>query len=192
MKSGDQPVPMSDPRQCGQIALTSSLYGELRKLAASRMAGQNAPQTLQATALLHEAWMRIGCPEQKNWNDRKHYYAAVAEAMRHILVDRARRRRAIRHGGELRRVTMRDWNWENLEDAKVRNQDKAVLVLNDALEQLTEEDGETAQLVKLYYFAGLSIDEVARETGLSRRTTERRLAFARWWLSREIRNATAA
>ena len=174
-----------------QIALTSSLYGELHKLAAICMAREYEPQTLQATALLHEAWIRVGGSSDKEWNNRKHYYSAIAEAMRYILVDRARRRQAIRHGGALHRVELQNWNWENLEDPQALVRDRILLTMNDALQQLSEEDHETAQVVKLYYFAGLSVEETAREIGLSRRTTERRLSFARGWLSGEIRDAMA-
>ena len=97
-----------------RVDLTTTLYGELHRLAMSMMAQQMNPQTLQATALLHEAWLRLGGEERNRWKDRKHYFAAVAEAMRHILVDRARRRQSKRHGGGLQRVEMDSWNWEKI------------------------------------------------------------------------------
>ena len=156
------------------------------------MAAQPGPQTLQATALLHEAWLRLGGEAQPHWNDRRHYFAAVAEAMRHILVDRARRRRRIRHGGELRRVDLDAWNWEALEPAEAAAHDDTLLVVQESLERLTRMDPEAAEVVKLHYFAGLTVPEVAETLGLSQRTAERRLAFARAWLARRIREEFAA
>ena len=95
-----------------RVDLTTTLYGQLRKLAKVRMAGEYGPQTLQATAFLHEAWLRLGGDKQTHWESRAHYYSAVAEAMRHILVDRARRRQSIRHGGDLHRVAMDSLDWK--------------------------------------------------------------------------------
>ena len=112
----------SNSPDLSRVDLTTTLYGELRKLAAARMAGQYGPQTLQATALVHEAWLRLGGDEQPEWNDRTHLFAAVAEAMRHILVDRARRRQRMRHGGGLQRVDLEAWNWEGSDRVQGRGQ----------------------------------------------------------------------
>ncbi len=156
------------------------------------MAGQNGPQTLQATALVHEAWLRLGGDEQPDWNDRTHLFAAVAEAMRHILVDRARRRQRLRHGGGLQRVDLDVWNWERLDSSKSAVHDEALLAMQVALEKLVSGDEQTANLVKLHFFAGLTVDEAAEAVELPKRTAERRLAYARAWLSREVRRGMAA
>ena len=175
-----------------RVDLTTTLYGELRKLAAARMAGQNGPQTLQATALVHEAWLRLGGDEHPDWTDRTHLFAAVAEAMRHILVDRARRRQRIRHGGGLQRVDLDAWNWERLDSSKSAVHDEALLAMHESLEKLASADPQTANLVKLHFFAGLTVYEAAEAVGVSLRTAERRLAYARAWLGREIRRGLAA
>ena len=156
------------------------------------MAQQNGPQTLQATALVHEAWLRLGGDEHPEWKNRTHLFAAVAEAMRHILVDRARRRQRIRHGGGLQRVNIDAWNWELADPAAAAANDEALLIVNDALELLVAGDPETARLVKLHFFAGLTVRETAETVGLPLRTTERRIAYARAWLGRELRRGMAA
>ena len=167
--------------------LTTTLYGKLRKLAAERMARQYDPQTLQATALLHEAWLRLGGDHQPKWDNRAHFYGAVAQAMRHILVDRARKRQFIRHGGGLQRVELNSFNWEAADPHKSDQHDKVVLVVNEALERMELDDPEIADVIKLHYFVGLSVRETAETLELSRRTTERRLAYARAWLNEEIK-----
>ena len=182
----------SGARVHDRVDLTVTLYGELRRLAMSMMARENSPQTLQATALLHEAWLRLGGTERDRWESRTHYFAAVAEAMRHILVDRARRRHCIRHGGGLQRVDMDQWNWENLNPASIQRSDRAILAVNDALEKLSAGDPETADIVKLHYFVGLSVEEVADLLKVSRRTMERRLAYARFWMGQELKEALSA
>ena len=170
------------PSGPSRVDLTTTLYGELRKLATRRMAGQYGPQTLQATALVHEAWLRLGGDEHPQWNDRNHMFAAVAETMRHILIDRARRRRRLRHGGDLQRVDMDAWNWERLAPSRARANDEVLLVMNEALEKLAATDEQTAELIKLCFFAGLPVEEIAEAMEMSKRTTERRLAYARAWL----------
>ncbi len=172
----------------GRVELTTTLYGQLRKLARERMAAQ-PQQTLQATALLHEAWLRIGGDQQPKWNNRAHFFSAVAQAMRHVLVDRARKRQSMRHGGGMRRVDLECWNWEATDPWEIDQNDKLILVVDEALDKLNTEDQETANLVKLHYFAGLSIRETAKALGLPLRTVERRLAFARTWLGYEIEQA---
>lgn len=178
-----------DPNQKEERAKTdllSAVYGELRKLAASRMAREYGPQTLQATALVHEAWIRMGGDDQPNWANKAQFFSAAAEAMRRIMVERARKRQALRHGGGQKRVEFDALNWENLDLTSVEGNDREVVGLHEALEKLAIGDPETAELVKLRYFAGLSVKESAQATGLSERTAERRIAYARAWLGREM------
>ncbi len=178
----------SDEVDSGRVELTTSLYGQLRNLATKRMATQYDPQTLQATALLHEAWLRLGGDQQPKWKSRAHFYSAVARAMRHILVDRARKRQYVRHGGGLQRVDLNSLNWEASDPWKADQHDKVVLVVNEALQRLEADDPEIADVINLHYLVGLSIPETAETLQLSRRTTERRLAFARALLSEEIKH----
>ncbi len=156
------------------------------------MAKQYGPQTIQATALVHEAWLRLGGDEQPQWDNRAHFFGAVAKAMRNILIDRARTRQRIRHGGDLKRVDLETWNWERLEPSKTQTDDKVMLALHEALEQLEVEDPETAKLAELHFFAGLTIREAAEAVNLALRTAERRLDFVRVWLGREVRRSLAA
>ena len=181
-----------DPSDPTRVDLTTTLYAELRKLARMRMAGQQGPQTLQATALLHEAWLKLGGDQHKDWNDRHHYFAAVAETMRHILVDRARRRKRLRHGGGLMRMELDPWNWERLDVDKAAANDEAMLVVNEALEQLARSDPQTAQIINLHYFAGMTLLKIAEELELSERTVRRRVAYARARLGQAIRAMNAA
>ncbi|MEZ5277789.1 MAG: ECF-type sigma factor [Opitutaceae bacterium] len=183
----------SDPHpDRSRVDLTTTLYGELRRLAAARMAGQGGLQTLQATALVHEAWLKLGGGGQPEFENRAHLCAAVAQTMRHILVDRARRRKRIRHGGGLQRVDLDAWNWEAADPATIPSRDHALLLLDEALEALAVSDPETVELVKLHYFAGLTQGEVAGALGMSERMVRRRLAWARAWLNLEIRKGQAA
>jgi len=175
----------------GHVDLTTTLYGELRKLAAARLAAQQGPLTLQATALVHEAWLRLGGDEQREWANRAHFFASVAEVMRNILIERARRRQRIRHGGQYRRV---DFSLAEREGAEklFEARDLELIALHEALEQFELIDPDTARLVKLRYFAGLTVKELAKTLELSIRTTERRLAFGRSWLGCEIQRLLAA
>jgi RNA polymerase sigma factor (TIGR02999 family) len=157
------------------------VYKELRKIAARRMAG-NAPQTLQPTALVHEAWLRMGGENPRGWESRAHFFAAAATAMRSVLVDRARRRKAARHGGGQQRV--------NVDDVEIADRvvnDDQILAVHEALEKLAVEDPKKAELVKLRYFAGLSVEESAEILGISEPTAKRWWAYARGWLGREIK-----
>ena len=156
------------------------------------MAGEYGAQTLQATALVHEAWLRLGGDEQPEWSNRTHFYGAVAEAMRRILVDRARRRQRIRHGGGLKRVDLDTWNWEGSEPSKAAARDEALLLVHEALDRLARRDPQSTELVKLRFFAGLTMQEAAEAMELSQRTARRRFAFARAWLGRELRRGLAA
>jgi RNA polymerase sigma factor (TIGR02999 family) len=157
------------------------VYAELRRLAAHKMASENPDQTLQPTALVHEAWLRLTANEQRHWNDRTHFFSAAAEAMRLILVDTARRKRTQRHGGGQHRVEMPE-----IASAVVESDDK-VLAVNEALEKFAVLDPEKAQLVKLRYFVGLTIEQAAEALGISERTAKRYWAFARAWLHEEIK-----
>jgi len=156
------------------------VYGELRKLAAAKMAREPAGQTLQPTALVHEAWLRLGGGEQPRWENRAHFFGAAAQAMRRILVDNARRKRREKHGGGLRRV-----DWENL-DVAMTADGETVLAVSEALGRLAEHDPVGAKLIELRFFAGLSNLEAARVLGLAERTAKRTWAYARAWLHKEL------
>ena len=170
--------------------LTRTVYEELRQVASLRMAQECPPLTLQATALVHEAWVRVGGDQQPAWASRRQFFAAAAEAMRRVLVDRARRRRAIRHGGGQVRVDMDAGQQEFADRIEIDSGDETIIVLHDALEDLAEGDEATAELVKLRYFAGMKVEEAAEALGISKRTAERRLSFARSWLQRKMRQLT--
>jgi RNA polymerase sigma factor (TIGR02999 family) len=161
--------------------LLSLVYKELRRVAAAKMASEASGQTLQATALVHEAWLRLTGDESRQWNDRTHFFATAAEAMRRILVDNARRKRAARHGGGQRRVDMLD-----IGSAEVESDDR-VLAVNEALEKFAALDPPKAELVKLRYFIGMTLEEAAEALGISIRTAKRHWTFARAWLHEEIK-----
>jgi RNA polymerase sigma factor (TIGR02999 family) len=146
------------------------------------MAGERPGQTLQATALVHEAWLRLGGDRQVAWQNRAHFFSAAAEAMRRILIDNARRKRARRHGGEAERV---DLDLDSLGLADGMN-DGELLALHEALDNLAAQDSVKAELVKLRFFAGLTLPEAARALDLSEATAKRYWAYARAWLYREI------
>jgi RNA polymerase sigma factor (TIGR02999 family) len=158
------------------------VYEELRRLAAHRMAQERPGQTLQATALVHEAWLRIGGGAASDWENRRHFFAAAAEAMRRILIDNARRKRAIRHGGGLQRTEL-DAEVLPIENAMPEDE---MLAVNEALVALAAHDARKAELVKLRYFVGLTLEEAASALDLSLRTAKRDWAYARAWLFREI------
>ena len=171
-----------DPKAAEE--LLPLVYEELRKLAASKMAQEKPGQTLQATALVHEAWLRlVGSEEQKAWNSRGHFFGAAAEAMRRILVDRARQKARIRHGGELERVDL-----EHVTIATQDNED-TVLAIHDALEKLALESPQKAEIVKLRYFTGLEHGEIAEALGISEPTVRRHWAYARSWLYAELKTS---
>jgi RNA polymerase sigma factor (TIGR02999 family) len=156
------------------------VYDELRKLAAQKMARESPGQTLQATALVHEAWLRLGGDQQPTWENRAHFFAAAAEAMRRILIDRARRRHAVRHGAEVRRVSLQDL------ELAAEADDEQLLAVHEALDRLAARDAVKAELVKLRFFAGLTMPQAARVLGFSEATAKRHWAYARAWLYREI------
>jgi len=152
------------------------VYGELRKLAAHKMAGESAYQTLQPTALVHEAWLRLVGSEQQSWQNRGHFFAAAAEAMRRILIENARRKRAVRHGGNQQRVDI-----DEVEIAANAKEDE-LLAINEALERFTAHDKQKAELVKLRYFVGMTNEEAAEILGISVPTAKRWWTYARAWL----------
>jgi RNA polymerase sigma factor (TIGR02999 family) len=159
------------------------VYHELRQMAARRMAPGSADHTLQPTALVHEAWLRMGGDQMGGaWRSRGHFFAVAATAMRSILVDRARRRLAARHGGGQQRVDFND-----LQIASDAADDDQILAVHEALEKFAAEDARKAELVKLRYFGGLSIEEAAETLGVSEPTAKRWWAYARGWLGREIK-----
>lgn len=156
------------------------VYEELRRLAASKMAQEAPGQTLQPTALVHEAWLRLGGHENQAWNGRPHFFGAAAEAMRRILIDNARRKRALRHGGGQQRMDVHEV------EIAVGVMDDELLAVNEALERFAAQDKQKAELVKLRYFTGLTIDEAAEILGVSAPTAKRWWAYARAWLHKEI------
>ena len=158
------------------------VYGELRKLAAARMANEAAGHTLQPTALVHEAWLRLaGNDANVQFANRAHFFGAAAEAMRRILVDRAREKQALKRGGHLERVDL-----EGLELPSPMPDDE-LLALDEALDRLAAVDTRAAEMVKLCFFVGLTQPEAARELGVSLATAERVWGFARAWLLRELK-----
>jgi RNA polymerase sigma factor (TIGR02999 family) len=161
--------------------LLTLVYEELRRVAAAKMAQEAPGQTLQATALVHEAWLRLTGDKRRHWNDRTHFFAAAAEAMRRILVDNARRKRAQRHGGGRQRVEMPE-----IASPLMETDDK-VLAVDEALEKFAALEPQKAELVKLRYFVGMTLEEAAEVLGISERTAKRYWAFARAWLHEEIK-----
>jgi len=158
------------------------VYGELRRLAAQKMANESAGQTLQPTALVHEAWLRLVGDANQKWDSKGHFFAAAAESMRRILIEKARRKHALKRGVEFERV-----NLENVEVAILADP-AALLLVNEALEKLEQEDRDAAQLVKLRFFAGMTNEEAGQALGVSARTAKRYWTFARAWLFRELRH----
>ena len=168
-----------DPAAAEQ--LLPFVYEELRHLAASRMAGESPGQTLQPTALVHEAWLRlVGGDSAARFANRAHFFAAAAEAMRRILIERARRKLAHKRGGRRERI-----NLDEVEIA-IHADDDTLLLVSDALEKLKLEDPRAAQLVNLRFFGGLKLEEAGQVLGISERTAKRCWAFARAWLYNEI------
>ncbi|HEY4234770.1 MAG TPA: sigma-70 family RNA polymerase sigma factor [Lacipirellulaceae bacterium] len=155
------------------------VYQELRRLARSKMAQERGEHTLQATALVHEAYLRLVGDDDAKWDGRGHFFAAAAEAMRRILIEHARSKNAQKRGGDLGRVALEDLLPEIA--CPVENLDE-LLEINDALDRLAEFDSSKAELVKLLYFAGLNLEEAAAAQGISRTTAYRHWLFARAWL----------
>jgi RNA polymerase sigma factor (TIGR02999 family) len=160
--------------------LLSVVYDELRRLAAQKMAHERPGQTLQPTALVHEAWLRLGSSSGRPWDSREHFFAAAAEAMRRILIDRARRRARIRHGGEWTRVDAEDIDLPIAQDG-----DKCLRV-HEALDRLALVDARKAEVVKMRVFVGMEVQEIAEVLGLSEKSVQRDWVFSKAWLSREL------
>jgi RNA polymerase sigma factor (TIGR02999 family) len=156
------------------------IYSELRTLAKSRMVRERAGQTLQPTALVHEAYLRLLGDEDVAWDNRGHFFAAAAESMRRILIDRARRKNRINHGGELRRTTLHE------DRLQIGDDDAQLLDLDRALSELEEKDEQMAAVVKLRYFAGLTVEETAAALSLSTRSINRTWVSAKAWLAAEL------
>jgi RNA polymerase sigma factor (TIGR02999 family) len=168
-----------DPRAADE--LLPLVYSELRKLAGSRMARENPGHTLQATSLVHEAWMRLVGSDNPKFDGRAHFFAAAAEAMRRILIDRARRKRAIRHGGEQERVGL-----EGI-DIAVHTDDDQLLAVSEALDKLAAQNKLEAELVKLRYFVGMTTAQAADVLGITEAAAKHYWIHARTWLYEEIK-----
>jgi RNA polymerase sigma factor (TIGR02999 family) len=171
-------IEQGDPRAAGQ--LLPLVYDELRKLASHRLAHEKPGQTLQATALVHEAFLRLVGDVDPGWNGRGHFFAAAAEAMRRILIEAARRKRGEPHGGTRERCELGE-----ADRVSVPISDE-LLDLDQALDKLESVDRQAAEVVKLRVFGGMSVDEVAQHLGTSPRTVKRIWAYARAWLGREL------
>ncbi len=170
-----------EPQAAGR--LLPMVYDELRRLAARRLAGEAPGQTLDATALVHEAYLRlVGGDPERPWQGRAHFFAAAAEAMRRILVENARRKRRLKHGGGLARAEVEP---AEIPAPEARSFDE-LLAIDSALDRLAATDSAAAELVKLRYFAGLSIPQAAEILGISPRSADRLWSYARAWLRREI------
>jgi RNA polymerase sigma factor (TIGR02999 family) len=166
----------------GSEELMPLVYEELRRLAAARMARESPGQTIQATVLVHEAWLQLAGNGDRHWQNRAHFFGAAADAMRRILIDNARRKARLKHGGGQARV--------NIDDVQVaeKTPDDDVLQINDALERLEMEDPEKARIVVMKFFGGLTNQEVAENMGISERTVDRQWACAKARLFRWIRD----
>jgi RNA polymerase sigma factor (TIGR02999 family) len=172
-------IQQGDPKAADE--LLPLVYEELRKLAASKMANESPNQTLQPTALVHEAWLRLAGNENMKWDGRAHFFGAAAEAMRRILIDNVRHKKAVRHGGDQKRVDISD-----LEIAAATKDDE-LLAVNDALETFAGIDQQKADLVTLRYFGGLTIEEAAEVLGVSVPTAKRWWAYSRAWLFQHLK-----
>jgi len=172
-------IQQGDPKATEE--LLPLVYEELRKLAAHKMANEAPGQTLQPTALVHEAWLRLTGNENQEWNGRGHFFAAAAEAMRRILVENARRKRRVKHGGAMQRIDLTTL------DVAIITHDEHLLAVDEALDKLAARDPLGAQLIKLRFFAGLSNVDAARMLGIPERTAKRTWAYARAWLYEELK-----
>ena len=171
-------IERGEARAADQLLLL--VYEELRRLAAQKLSREPPGQTLQATALVHEAYLRLVGTEGQTWKGRTHFFAAAAEAMRRILIENARRKHRLKHGGGLQKVDL------NSADIAIGEPPEDVIALDEALTKLGEQEPAVAELVKIRYFAGLTLDQAAEILGVSRRTADRYWAYARAWLYKEI------
>ena len=170
----------ADPSAAGADVL-NHVYSELRRVAASKMSHESAEHTLQPTALVHEAWMRLGADHQPAWQNRAHFFSAAAETMRRILIDRARTRHAVRHGGGQVRV-----NVDDIELAGPADRDEQLVAVHEALAKFAAEDPRKAQLVQLRYFGGLTLLEAAAAMEIPEGTAKRWWLYAKAWLGAEL------
>lgn len=167
-------------------ALLPLVYDELRRVASEKLAQEKPGQTLQATALVHEAWLRlVDVDYVQQWSSRRHFFAAAAEAMRRILVDKARRKNRHKHGADWQRITIQ------LEEVSVAGEDSLLEALDEALQRFQQVDATACELVKLRYFAGLSLRDAGEALQLPPRTADRIWAYAKAWLMREIQRESA-
>jgi len=171
-------IDAGDPKAADQ--LLPLVYEELRKLASWRMAREAPGQTLQATALVHEAYLRLLGQEDQQWQNSRHFFSAAAEAMRRILVERARQKARQKYGGDWQRIELDEIN------VATESSDETLLFVSDALEKLAAKDPVCAELIKLRFFAGIPNHQAAEMLGLSERTAKRNWAYARAWLAKEI------
>lgn len=162
--------------------LASVVYGELKRLATLQLTRESAAHTLQPTALVHEAWLRLGDMAHADWKSRRHFFGAAAQAMRQIMIERARRRRGTKHGGGLQRADAAE-----IDDAPGHVDSDSVIAVSAALDRFTTIDPDKAELVRLRYFVGLTIEEAAATMDISPATAKRHWAFARAWLAREMK-----
>jgi RNA polymerase sigma factor (TIGR02999 family) len=174
-------IEQGDPKAADE--LLPLVYGELRRLAASKMANEAPGQTLQPTALVHEAWLRLAGDQAKSWDNRAHFFGAAAEAMRRILIDKARRKKAVRHGSGQVPLDIQE-----IEIAAPAADDQ-MLAVDEALNKLAALDENKAELVKLRFFAGMTIEEAASVLRISEATAKRWWVYARAWLHAEVRPA---
>jgi RNA polymerase sigma factor (TIGR02999 family) len=175
-------VQQGDPKAAGE--LLPLVYEELRRLAAHKMANEAAGHTLQPTALVHEAWLRLTDSTRQEWRGREHFFSAAAEAMRRILVENARRKLRLRHGGGLQRVDF------DVVDLAIAQDDEKCLRVHELLDRLAEADSRKAEVVKLRVFAGLQVQEIAAVLNASEKTVQRDWTFAKAWLSRELKQGS--
>jgi RNA polymerase sigma factor (TIGR02999 family) len=173
-------VEQGDPTAAGQ--LLELLYGELRRLATSKMAQEAPGQTLQPTALVHEAWLRLVASQNPRFENRAHFFSAAAEAMRRILIDRARRKLTQRHGGDLERLDLEG------EDIAAPAADEQLVAVHEVLDNLAKEHPIQAEVVKLRYFVGMTNEETAEALGVCVATVKNYWTFARTWIFNEIKN----
>ncbi len=174
-----QSIEQGDPKAAE--ALLPLVYDELRRLANYRMASERPGQTLQPTALVHEAWLKLAGEDRQEWNNRRHFFGAAAEAMRRILVDRARRKQRVRHGGELERVDLAEV------DLPIADNDEKCLRVHESLDALAAEDPEKAEVVKMRIFAGMKVAEIATAWDCSEKTIQRHWNYAKAWLSNALK-----
>ncbi len=174
-------IERGDPKATEE--LLPLVYGELRRLAAWLLANEKPGQTLQATALVHEAYLRLAGKDDASWQGRRHFFGAAAEAMRRILVENARRKKRLKHGGQWERVEVEDV------DIASPMPDDDLLALDEALDRLAAVDSRAAELVKLCFFVGLTQEQAANALDISISTAERTWAYARAWLFREMQKA---